>query len=133
VRKSAPPPSRYALSRRLPIRLWVAWVAGIGLLLSACGNVTETPRSPSYRQGYDYMTNSSRQIIAQVKGEGLDDSPAKLFGPNGRGISQMCESYLQAMFEGAGVGARPQPPTDFNSADYLQGCNDAGRAMLASG
>jgi hypothetical protein len=130
--KFASSPSRFPLSHTPLTHQWTAWV-GIGLLLCACGHTTEPARSPSYRQGYDFMTTSSRQIIAQVKGEGLDDSPAKLFGPDGRGISQMCDSYLQAMFEGAGVGARPQPPTDFSSADYLQGCNDAGRAMLATG
>jgi hypothetical protein len=85
------------------------------------------------------MTNQSRQLITEVnnrlvaEGKNASDSPAKLFGSDGHGISSVCETYLEMSIAGSTNGTMPVLPDAFSSPDFLSGCNDSGKALLASG
>jgi hypothetical protein len=116
--------------------LGIGWATASTLLLG--GHAHADPLNPSYQYGYNTMINDSREIIASVnsqlrsEGKAPEESVARLLGPHGEDIASMCEGDLEAIIAGKMLGNRPLPP-DFNSADYLQGCNDAGAALLASG
>lgn len=122
---------------RLLSYLGVGWVAA--LPLTSAGYACADSHSRSYQYGYSTMITATRQTIAEVndelRGEGKtpDDSPAVLFGSDGHGIAKMCEANLEAATVGSTRGTEPPLPDNFSSADFLSGCTDAGKALLASG
>ena len=96
-------------------------------------------QSQSYQKGYNDMINFTREGVAsgndqlRSMGEAPIDSPAQFLGPHGEKIAGLCEDNLQMTISGSTLGTKPQLPLDFSSADFLRGCNDAGKALLASG
>ncbi|WP_310773637.1 zinc ribbon domain-containing protein [Mycobacterium sp. Z3061] len=118
-------------------------VVVVGSALSGGGNRSTQKSSgrhtPSYDYGYNLIINESHEIVAEVNGqlrsEGKQptDSPAKLLGANGEYIASTCEGYVEAIVAGSVLRSRPPLPQDFSSADFLKGCNDGGKSLLASG
>jgi hypothetical protein len=102
-------------------------------------NSSGHPSSPSYQYGYDSALKISRDVIATAnaelskEGKAPNDSPAVLFGANGEYIARICDGDLQALILGGPVSGIRPVPVDFSSADYLQGCHDAAKPMLAAG
>lgn len=101
------------------------------LVTQTCATAHAGP-SRSYQLGYKELMNTSRGVLAIASGDGYHESLAQVVG-SPQMAAKMCEGLLEGIFESAAVGARPQPPTDFSSADFLQGCNDAAKEILASG
>lgn len=123
---------------RLVVGALLPWFA-VSSLLTSAGCSSPQSHSPSYQRGYSMMTDSSRQTISEVNqqlaGEGkpADDSPAKLFGADGNGIAKMCEANLDMATVGSANGNEAKLPDPFSRSDFLSGCADAGKALLASG
>jgi hypothetical protein len=105
--------------------------ATLGAVNLACG-FAHADSSASYQYGYNDMMKTARGAVAIANGDGLHESLAQFVG-SPQIAAKMCEGELQNIFESAALGARSQPPPDFSSADFLRGCNDAAKAMLASG
>jgi hypothetical protein len=115
--------------------LMISGAVGAALFASGCAQATPS-ESPSYQEGYNSLMNPGRSAVAEMARRGISGSLAEVAG-SPQQVATTCETNLEAKMAGntlaIGAGNAPTLPTDFSSADFLRGCNDAGKAMLASG
>lgn len=126
--------SRRSLAGLL-VFLIMSWAVGVALLMS--GSAQAAPSgSPSYQEGYDGLMNTGRSAVAEATRRGVSDSLA-VFAGSPQQVATTCETSLEAKIAGntlaIAAGNAPSLPTSFSSADFLRGCNDAGKTMLESG
>ena len=127
------PSLRHSTTRLLGLVLSTSTLGAV-LATSACSHADpSSSEGPYYRQGYDQLTNDAHQAVAKLADqEGLHESMAQFLG-SAQQAATFCEGLLESKTAGAALGSAPQLPTDFSSADFLRGCNDAAKAILASG
>lgn len=119
----------------LPTCLMIISAVGAALFASGCAQATPS-ESPSYQEGYNSLMNPGRSAVAEMARRGISGSLGDVAG-SPQQVATMCETNLEAKMAGntlaIGAGNAPTLPTDFSSADYLNGCTAAGNDMLKPG
>jgi hypothetical protein len=113
----------------------ISGALGTAVPMSGCAQAAPSG-SPSYQEGYDGLMNTGRSFVAEATRRGVTGSLATFAG-SPQQVATTCENYLEGKMAGNSLaiaaGNPPTLPTGFSSADFLRGCTDAGKAMLASG
>jgi hypothetical protein len=116
--------------------LMISGASGAALLMSGCAQAAPS-ENPSYQEGYNDLMNTGRSFVAEAARRGISEDSLAFFAGSPQQVATTCENSLEAKMAGntlaIAAGNAPTLPTGFSSADFLRGCTDAGKAMLASG